>query len=292
MVTPTAEHSLAWILPFVRKAFSQGGIISRTKYYQELWAELERANEPGIERASLVGVYGQVYNYRASPPSMLEAATDAFFYMIRKGYISPVPPTDFVNFAQPYEYHFTERGKAWLSDSDPLPELVEGYMEFLKKRVSPLDGVIEQYIREALRTFNDDSFFAAAVMLGAASEKAIYLLADALLVALKEPLKKAELANKLNDRSLLGLLTLVSTTLRHAASSKAKHLRIPRSESECISHLESLFDAIRVQRNEAVHPASGNAPPDSVRLLMHSFPYALEQTVKLQDWLHANPSSI
>ena len=56
-----------------------------------------------------------------------------------------------------------------------------GYINFLKKHVPTLDDVIEQYILEALTAFNRDAYFAAAVMAGAASEKAIYLLAVSLL---------------------------------------------------------------------------------------------------------------
>ena len=43
-------------------------------------------------------------------------------------------------------------------------------MKFLRAHVPTLDEVIGQYILEALTAFNREAYFAAAVMVGAASE--------------------------------------------------------------------------------------------------------------------------
>jgi hypothetical protein len=66
---------------------------------------------------------------------------------------------------------------------------------------------------------------------------------------------------------------------------------IPYSVSEGASpHLASLFEAIRTQRNDAVHPMNATVSASSVRLLLCSFPYALGRTEKLRAWLGANPA--
>jgi len=53
-----------------------------------------------------------------------------------------------------------------------------------------------------------------------------------------------------------------------------------------------LFEAIRTQRNDAVHPMLAVVSASSVRLLLHSFSYALETTEKLRAWLDANPATL
>ena len=61
----------------------------------------------------------------------------------------------------------------------------DGYLQFLRARMPQLDSVIEQYVAEAVTAFERQAHFAAAVMLGAASEKALYALADSMLGAIK-----------------------------------------------------------------------------------------------------------
>ena len=62
----------------------------------------------------------------------------------------------------------------WIAGAEPVPENAGAYLEFLRSRVSPLDPVIEQYVLEAVTAFERQAHFASAVMLGAASEKALY----------------------------------------------------------------------------------------------------------------------
>ena len=56
-----------------------------------------------------------------------------------------------------------------------------------------------------------------------------------------------------------------------------------------LPHLMSMFEAVRTQRNDAVHPTTGQVSADSVRLLTASFPYALSKSEELRTWLIANP---
>jgi hypothetical protein len=54
----------------------------------------------------------------------------------------------------------------------------------------------------------------------------------------------------------------------------------------------SLFEAIRVQRNNAVHPMNAKVSEESVRILIQSFPYALAKSETLRNWSIANTGSI
>ena len=59
-----------------------------------------------------------------------------------------------------------------------------------------------------------------------------------------------------------------------------------RQENEgSTTHLCSLYEAIRVQRNDAVHQMNAAVPEGSVRYLIQSFPYALGKTEEIRTWL-------
>lgn len=111
---------------------------------------------------------------------------------------------------------------------EPLPEDVASFMKFLHQIVPALDPIIDQYILEALTAFVREAYFAAAVMLGAASEKALYLLADSVLVALKDTKKRAKLKTSLDRRRLLELFETVRDMIQEAAEAKT----LPYSVSE------------------------------------------------------------
>ena len=148
-----------------------------------------------------------------------------------------------------------------------------------------LDPVIHQYIREGLGSFRRQMFFSAAVMLGAASEKEIYLLGQSLAGALKSPAAQAQLNKFLAERSLFRLLQGIENHVLRCAKLRGVF------EGAQI-HLMSLFESIRVQRNDAVHPNTANVDEDSVRMAYDSFPKAVEKAEALCTWFQTNPGSV
>jgi hypothetical protein len=277
MTQPT--YSLLWILPYVRRALNGVGNLNFNQYLGNLWSQLEKDQIADAQRHTIhTGQAGQI-NWEGAPSGLRNAATEAFFYLFRNGFISPQPPSGYPNHPGFDRYDMTLRGLEWAKGNEPLPEDIAGYMKFLHDRIPNLDAVIEQYITDGLIAFERGAYFAAAVMLGAASEKALYLLAEAMVDALKSPKEKQTLEQHLKGRSLNPLLTFVR-----------KVPNIPYDGA--IPHLMSMFEAVRTQRNDAVHPTTGQVSPDSVRLLTASFPYALSKCEELRVWLRANPQSL
>lgn len=226
---------------------------------------------------------GQVF--QPIPPALQNVAAEAFWYLLRCGYIS-VLPNDSSEHLNLHGYSVTERGLAWFDGGEPLPEDLAGYMKFLHERVPTMDEVIEQYVAEAVRAFNEQLDFAAAVMLGAASEKALYLLADAMLGALKNQTSKQKLQDLLNGRTLNPVFTFIRDTFE-------RNRKTPGFPYDgAITQLMSMFDAVRTQRNDAVHPTTGEVSTDSVRLLTASFPYALSKSEELRAWLSTNLNTL
>jgi hypothetical protein len=281
---PQPPYTVAWILPIVQREVKVRGNFEYRIFAQQLWQGLEKLKVEGVvrtppERAHIGRLFQPI------PQALQNVAAEAFWFLVRCGYISPVPGDDSNNLNL-HGYTVTERGLAWFDSSEPLPEDVAGYMKFLHDRVHNMDAVIEQYVAEALIAFERQAYFAAAVMLGAASEKALYLLADAMLGALKSQTSKQKLQDLLKGRTLNPLFTFI----RDAFDRNRRTPNIPYDGA--ITHLMSMFEAVRTQRNDAVHPTTGQVSADSVRLLMASFPYALSKCEELRAWLVANRQSL
>ena len=126
-------------------------------------------------------------------------------------------------------------------------------------------------------------------MIGAASEKEIYLLADSLVIGLKDPNRQGNLKSILGRRKTSGLFDAVQNIIQKAVDADL----IPYSVTEGVTkHLVSLFEAIRVQRNDAVHPMNAKVSEESVRHLIQSLPYALSKFEDVSNWLASNPGGI
>ena len=128
--------------------------------------------------------------------------------------------------------------------------------------------MIEQYVLEAVTAFERQAHFASAVMLGAASEKALYALAESLLGAIKNSTEREKLQNLFDRRRLFALFDFMQKTIS-VASKRA----LPHAISEgATTHMMSIYEAIRVQRNDAVHPMNASVSADSVCFYSYPFP--------------------
>ena len=274
------QYTLEVLLPYVRRIQLRSTFDFRI-FAEQVWAQLQKAGMPGVLSASQLeqayGRYdaasGRAFQYAAIPWDLKNATTEAWFYMFRNGYMVPAPPDDYLQAPNLSRLNFTQRGLAWVDGKEPFPEDANGYMTFLRGLVPvALDKVTEQYVTESLVAFNREAYFAAAVMLGAASEKAIYLLAESLLDAFIDVKRRERLEALLKRRKLGDLLDSVGELIRNASNASI----IPYEVSEGSEpHLLSLFDAMRVQRNDAVHPMNATVSADSVRMTILAFPHAL-----------------
>jgi hypothetical protein len=283
-------YTLAWILPFVREALKGTSNFEFRTYANALFFQLEKAQVSGVVRFP-PGAYsgGQTFQYEQFPSELRDLVTEAFFHLFHKGYIAPGPADHALNPPSLHMFRVTQRGSVWFQGEEPLPEDVAAYMKFLHRRVPVIDPIIDQYVTEALTAFEKEAYFAAAVMLGAASEKALYLLAESVLGAFKDAKKHDKLKNLLERRKLLELFESVRDTIYDASKAKV----LPYADAEgSTTNLMSLYEAIRVQRNDAVHPMNATVSEDSVRLLIQAFPYSLSKSEELRAWFATNPKSV
>jgi hypothetical protein len=194
---------LSWILPYVRESLRGRGNLNFESFVDGVLPALARANVPSIEKAAFPQSTRRPYDVNAIRNDIQVALTEAFYYAEQNRFILQQPYDNSLNIAPGGRWLITKRGVEWANGVDPLPEDYNGYM----KQFGPTtDAVVRQYISEALNTFMKEAFFACAVMIGAASEKSIYLLADSLVSALKDPAAQSSLKKKIDARRLETLL--------------------------------------------------------------------------------------
>jgi hypothetical protein len=279
------DYSLAVMLPFARSAIRNTSNFSPEQFATLLFGELEKVSAPGVSRNAPTGVGKYNFSDLQVPHDLKCAVVEVFWYLEHRGFILPEPQS----FPQSFNsgrYWKTARGTAWANGAEPLPEDVVGYLRHLSSLVPAIDPVIRQYIQEGLGSFARGSFFSAAVMIGAASEKEIYLLAGSLVGALKAPPEQTKLTKQITTgRSLYALLEMIRKYIEACG-------RLRGDFDGAVTHLSSLFEAIRVQRNDAVHPSAGTFDEDSVRLSYEAFPRAIEKAETLRAWFDKHPASV
>lgn len=282
----THDYSLATLLPFVRAAIRPMSNFEIRNFADAFFTEMEKAHVPGVVKLNPPsGQYKYNYTELVCPDALRRAMVEVFFHLVHRGFILPEAQSFPIAF-NAMRYWKTPRGAAWADGAEPMPEDVSGYMSHLSSLVPSLDSVIRQYVEEGLGSFARGSCFSAAVMIGAASEKEIYLLAGSLVGALKDPTAQKQLAEQVNTgRSLYRLLEMI----RHYLET-CKKLR--NDFDGALAHLSSLFEAIRVQRNDAVHPSTAAVDEESVRISYDAFPHAVEKAERLRAWFGANPLSV
>src|SRR6202041_2229773 len=129
---------------------------------------------------------GASFDFSQADHRLRVAAAEAFHYLIYTGLVVPNPPSARADLLLGNaEYYKTSRGAEWAAGQEPVPEDSAGYLRIVRGLVPGLDSVIEKYISEGLSSFIRGNYFAGAVMIGAASEKALYLLAESMVDALK-----------------------------------------------------------------------------------------------------------
>lgn len=203
---------------------------------------------------------------------------EAHTQLVTFGYLvywpsTPAPPN-------PNWFRLTERGKQWVSTSGPALEDSDGFLAALNALIPTLNPVVKQYIVEAVVTYNRQAWFAAAVMVGAASEKVVYMLAEALLVKTGGTDRRL-LEKAIKERGLRSMFEQINKVLAGHIESRDLPYEIHEG---CEPHLLSLFEAIRAQRNDAVHPTVGEVMPDTVRLTLSAFPSVCRKAYDLIGW--------
>ena len=140
----------------------------------------------------------------------------------------------------------TSMGKESYLDDGILILVDDPYeiVQCLKERIPNIDGVVEQYYLESLRTCQNGNYISSVICLGAASERTIRCLAKAL--------------DEYNSYSkVIDSDENISTLTKHlvgGATDVFKSIN-PRLGGQLKGKLEGLANIYHLNRNEAGHPS-------------------------------------
>jgi len=122
-------------------------------------------------------------------------------------------------------------------------------------------------------------------MFGAAAEITVLSLFAAISRATEDTDIKSKLTQLLESARLPTVFRTITETLEPLTRDNTIPYPIHQG---CNEHLFSLFEMIRVQRNDAVHPAAGEVNQDKVFLTMQTLPIGIHCVHKLINWLSSN----
>ena len=260
------------------------------------WANLRRqvlatAIKMGLaedSNAQQAGQFGRVTRMYSSGGD--EGLTDAdygrvisiFWDLVIEGVLRP-GLLDGVNNNLPF-FHITERGKVAIEKGDQTPYDPDSYLKRIQRDVPDLDGVIITYLNEALLTFRIGCLISSTIALGCASEKALLLLIAAYAEEMPEKTRtkfKEATDGKMVKRQFDALQKFVDSDLRSV---------LPGDLQEGLNiGLTSLFEFIRVQRNDAGHPTGKLIEREMAYANLVVFPSYVKKVYGLISWLKANP---
>ena len=180
--------------------------------------------------------------------------------------------------------YLTERGRE-VASGRPSPYDPDSYIRNLRQRVPNLDDILAQYLLEAAESFRRGLLFGAAVLCGAAAERAVLMLLEAIEAWEPDPTRKAQARSLLDRPRLPGIFTLIDTAVEDA---KRNYLMPYAVHQGSDRHLLAFQEIIRVQRNDAVHPAIAAVSKEQVYLLIQTLPAALQVLEGIRQWFIAN----
>lgn len=133
---------------------------------------------------------------------------------------------------------------------DELPFEIESFPQILHQNIPSIDVIIVQLLSEAILCFKANALLGCAFLLGAASEKAIWVLMEAYIQAISDPTNRANFENRVRNRYIS---RAYDEFKRSFQSSKSKPSD-PALVYDLDTQVEAMFQFYRICRNEVGHP--------------------------------------
>lgn len=205
-----------------------------------------------------------------------QAFLTLFYDLFRTGYLSW--GSNLANPASPH-CHATDQCRRALEQLSRDPANPAGYCKYLSEN-SSINLIAESYINEALHSYNNNCFRAAAVMIGAAVESIILQLRDVLISQLK--VKGKTPSKDLEDWKIKRVMEGLKKEFDRSKSTMPKTLM-----EDYESYWPAFNQQIRTARNESGHPASiAPVTHETVHASFLIFPELARLSYQLESWIN------
>jgi hypothetical protein len=183
-----------------------------------------------------------------------------------------------------WSLQLSERGTRYIDAEEENPYNDTIWYASLVKKSEGLSEIEKQYAQEAIQAFVNELYVSCHVMIGVASEAVVVRMAKAMarsaLIEGRESILKAVNNPRLSIRELFNKM--------RPELDKAK-TRIPGNLADNMSiWLDSMFDVIRVNRNEAGHPAGSNVGREESVMVLRCFVTYMSKACRLICHLEQN----
>lgn len=181
-------------------------------------------------------------------------------------------------------FTLTAYGNECINKGELLPFDPNGYLVSVQSRVPGLDSVTITYLREAISTFNREFYLSASVALGVAAEALILRMVDSYISAIADQQRRANAEARYEGKQLraqYGQFKQDFGSLRPTLP--------PELYGDFETHLDSIFQLIRVTRNDSGHP-SGTVPERAVVMAnLQAFPIFAKRVMAIVKHFETNP---
>jgi hypothetical protein len=151
----------------------------------------------------------------------------------------------------------TDHGWKVIHSTAPIPYDPDGYLTGLSKVAIGVHPTAIRYTEEALATFRAGCYLSSAVMLGAASERIFFDVAESMALSHTSPADEASFREKAQRRKMRDNLNKVIGWCRD----KREQLDGAWKDEERVEVFNQLAHLIRHRRNDAGHPQDPPAAP-------------------------------
>ena len=188
-------------------------------------------------------------------PMLLFHLREVMWQLFCEGVLAP--GTNSSNLELPW-FHLTDLGRSVVNSQGPNPFDPEGYVDFVKRRVSNPDSTVIAYLLESLNTQRHGNLAASAVMLGIAAERVFLLVCQSLLAAITDTKDKTKFEKILARFPMKPKVEWVRTKMDTLQNTLPTGF--PDNSSLMVV---GMYDLIRNQRNDLGHPRE--QPPNLER---------------------------
>lgn len=176
-----------------------------------------------------------------------------------------------------WDLELTERGIRYIDEEEENPYNDSIWYNSLIKKAPGLSDIEKQYAKEAIQAFVNELYLSCHVMIGVASESVIVRMARAMsqssLIERRESLRNAV------SNSRIGIRELFNKMRPELENAKAK---IPGSLADNMPiWLDSMFDVIRVNRNEVGHPTGSSVGREESVMVLRCFVTYMSKACRL-----------
>lgn len=150
------------------------------------------------------------------------------------------------------------------------PRDPDGYLKRIKREIPDLDGLVELYLIEALRSFNSRCYLATSVMLGVAAERAFAVMAASYA---SSAVPGAPAMAKVLSRPHSSYFVLWTEFRKRIEPVRSD---LPDGLADALT-LDAIAGLVRLTRNEVGHPTGRRIDEDTARVHLTIAPLYLRK---------------